>query len=372
MSFGIQLLLDSVLAQSDIEIFLDHRDVDFTIADHCISIEADCGGFIHTLELRTKISKRFQIKQVKIGDCDLRKLIFLSYVQTAQGQYHQPATELWEANQRWILPFGYPVSGWLSTVERKISNGKLGQNLLDHYHLYYPQSLELDSAFPQIIQDFFQHNFDFTAVEKSNTDIAKIPWLSYNKPMPLDLVDAAKQEINDNIKFIMSTGMDYGQREYNIKEFESLTQENSWHIVWLRQQNQNTDMAKKFPKVCQLIDSLGTDHWHAFIGLLPPSAFIYPHCDLNPMKMSSQDYDNYRGCTQLYIPLHWPSNNFMKFAGAGILSFEHHSPMVINNDYFTHCLVNAGDQNRIVVGVRCHKRIVDQCDYSGAILESNK
>ena len=363
MCFSVELTVDTALSDSDIEIYLDNHTAEFSIVDRCVEIQVECSGFFHILELKSHTNKRFRIEQVKVGDCDLRKLLFLSYMITPQGRHLQPATELWEADQRWILPFGYPVSGWLSTVERKIPNGKLGQNLLDHYYLYYPQSIKLENTFPQIIRDFFQHNFDFTVVEKSNTDIAKIPWLSYNKDISLHLVDGAKKEINDNIEFIMSTGMDYGQREYNIKEFESLTLENSWHIVWLRQQNQTTDMSKKFPKVCELIDSLGVDHWHAFIGLLPPSAFIYPHCDLTPLKISSKDYDDYRGCTQLYIPLHWPSNNFMKFAGVGILSFEHHVPMVINNDYFTHCLVNAGDQNRIVLGVRCHKSIVDQCDY---------
>lgn len=367
MLFGIQLLLDSVLAQSDIEVFIDHCAVDFTIEDQYIAIEADCGGFIHTLELRTKVSKRFQIKQVKIGDCDLRKLIFLSYVQTAQGEYHQPATELWEANQRWILPFGYPVSGWLSTVEHKIPNGKLGQNLLEHYRLYYPDSKTIDKGFPQIIRDFFQYNFDFTVLDKSNTDVAKIPFLDYKKSISSQLIDRAKKEIVDQTEFILSTGLEYGQREYNVKEFQNLTQENSWHIVWLKRHNQLTDLAKKFPKVCELIDSLDINYWQSFIGVLPPSAFIYPHCDLTPLKIDNRDYDDYRGCTQLYIPVQWPSKNYIKFAGVGTLCLESGQPMVINSDYFTHCLVNASQENRIVLGVRYHKNIVDDCDFTRQI-----
>lgn len=364
--FDIHLQIDyDLLLSSDVEIFIDKIPTEFSIIGNCINITTNVMGFFHVLQLRSKTNKRFNIEQVHIGGCDLRKLIFLSYMINNRDETFQPSTELWEADQTWTLPFGYPVSGWLQLVENKIPNGVLGQNLSALYEIFYPLSLKLDPSYPQILRDFFEFNFDFTLVDKDNLTADQVPYLSYNKPIDQDLITEAKHEVQANLANILASGMglDYGQKDQNFKEFKSLTKPTSWHIIWLRKELQDQDVIQQFPKVNQLIRSLGLDHWHSFIGILPAGGFIYPHRDFSRQKSQNSHYQNYSGCTQLYIPLTWPSDSWIKFGGAGILNFNLGQPMVINNDHFTHALVNQSDQPRITVGLRCHRDIIDHCDF---------
>ena len=121
------------------------------------------------------------------------------------------------------------------------------------------------------------------------------------------------------------------------------------------------ETAEQFPAVTALLDSLALDQWYAFIGVLPPGGFIYPHRDFDTAKQNNDSYQEYKGCTQLYIPVYWPKDNYIKFADAGILNFESGQSVVINSDYYSHCLVNNSDQNRIVIGVRCHQDILKDC-----------
>ena len=46
------------------------------------------------------------------------------------GKIFQPATQLWQAGQIWILPFGFPVSAWLELTEQKIPANLFGQDIL--------------------------------------------------------------------------------------------------------------------------------------------------------------------------------------------------------------------------------------------------
>jgi len=75
---------------------------------------------------------------------------------------------------------------------------------------------------------------------------------------------------------------------------------------------------------------------------------------------SNPEYENYQGCTQLYVPLAWPAGNFIKIAGAGILPMDEET-LVINNDTFTHSVINASTQTRYALGLRVNKKIIHDC-----------
>lgn len=356
MTYVIQLYLDHALYQGDVEVYLDDQPVPYTATDRLLTVSGQHAGFLHVLQVVNRTQTKFGIVRVIIDDCDLRKLLYLSYVEDQQGQRRQPATELAGPGQRWVLPFACPVSGWLETVGRKLPNNVFGQDLLSRSCIYYPQSQILDQQkFPKMICDFYRHNFDFSIVDRDETDPCKIPFMRYNKPMNSLLLDQARQQIQDLMPMIFEQGVDYTQYSSNIEEYNK----SFWRVVWLKQNHRyGTDMAAQFDKVLNLIDSLGLDTWHVFIGVLPPGGFIYPHKDHDTHKATSEKYKFYQGCTALYIPMVWPEKNYIKFAGVGTLPIQQDQPMVINNDFFTHCVVNDSEENRVVIGVRAHQDIL--------------
>jgi hypothetical protein len=373
MHFQIQITLDQPLLSNDIEIKIDNNVVNFVLNYETITVEYPSLGFFHMLELKNITGKRFCVKSVDIGGCDLRKLIYLSYVQNKDGQTFQPATELWEQQQVWILPFGYPLSGWLETVEKKITNDLFGQDLISRFKFFYPPSVKLDSdKFPQMVRDFFEHNFSFTITDRTVVDPLQIPYMSYNKLVDSELIELARQEIINNIEYVMDHGLSYGQFQANKAEYSFESTNSCWRIIWLSKDKKPTDAGPNFPAVNKLVESLNLDHWYVFVGLLPPGGFIYPHLDYDTKLASVEEYKHYQGCTQLYIPLQWPKHNYIKFGGAGIVSLESGQAMVINNDNFVHSVVNAGDQTRIVLSVRARHSILENCVFSDSQFHHNK
>ena len=359
MQCEIRITFDQVLDSSDLALTIDNTPVLFDLTANTAAINYPAQGLFHVLRLSNPTNKKFAIQQVQVGGSDLRKLIYLSWMQTHDGQRVQPATEFWENNQTWVLPFGYPLSGWLEEVERKIPNDLFGKNLRDYFNFYFPESIKINNQFPSMVQDFYQHNFSFTALGKDQ--VLDCPYLQYQRPIDQTLLAQARQEIIENTNYILEHGLNYGQYQSNISEYDMQNNDQCWRRVWLTLDRAPAESAELFPKVGTLIDSLGLDYWYSFIGLLPPGGFIYPHRDYDTFKQTAEEYFPYQGCTQLYIPIDWPCNNWIKFAGAGVLNLEAGAPMVINNDAYTHCLVNDSDQNRLVVGIRCHKNILNDC-----------
>jgi hypothetical protein len=182
--------------------------------------------------------------------------------------------------------------------------------------------------------------------------------LRYQLPISPELIQQARQEIFQNKNYILEHGLSYGQYQNNISEYDIQNNDQCWRRVWLTLNRTPAEAAQVFPQVNALIDSLNLDYWYSFIGLLPPGGFIYPHRDYDTFKQTAEEYFPYQGCTQLYIPIDWPHNNWIKFAGAGVLAPDSGQAVVINNDAYTHCLVNDSDQPRLVVGIRCHKNIL--------------
>ena len=337
--YTIQLYLDTALDYSDIDIQVDDEPVKFSIKGLVLELDATPQGFLHSLKLTSNTDKKFSINRVKIGDCDLRKLIYLSWMVDNAGKIFQPATQLWQAGQIWILPFGFPVSAWLELTEQKIPANLFGQDILSQYHVYFPSSLNLaNSTFPQIIKDFFKLNYSFTIIDQSQIEC--MPYVHYNKQIPKSQFELVRQEMFDQHNYIQSNGSKYDQYQANLQEYNIESDKNHWKIVWLYKKHSATEHLHLFPQVQKLITDLKLDCWHAFVGLLPPGSFIYPHRDLNNLQKTTSEYRDYRGCTQLYIPIECSRGNYIKFAGAGTLDLNQTGPMVINNDYFTHAVIN--------------------------------
>jgi len=343
------------ISQSDICIEINGQAVDFTTSESGISIHTDCTFGLHRLTLTSVNPIRLEILQVFVNGSSLRKMLYMSWIKNLDHEKFQPGTVLWEAGQTWHLPFGYPVSYWLELAENKFSPGELGTNLYEKYWIYYPDSMTVDSEkFPNIIRDFFLHNFNYTVVPKETTTAEQIPYMWYKKSIPHSLVELAGQEA---IKNIGETTNSSAHLTENQKEFRDKFNSN-WDVTWLYKYGKRLPCADDYPHVQKIIDLLDLDCWSVFIGKLSPGDFIYPHVD-NQSK-SNPEYENYQGCTQLYVPLVWPAGNFIKIAGAGILPMDEET-LVINNDTFTHSVINASTQTRYALGLRVNKKIIHDC-----------
>jgi hypothetical protein len=177
----------------------------------------------------------------------------------------------------------------------------------------------------------------------------------YKKSISHELIELAAQEVVKNIDG--STTESYTQRIANQKEFGDKFNSN-WNVTWLYKYGNRLPIADNYPHIKSIIDLLDLDCWSVFIGKLSPGDFIYPHTD--DTNKSKPEYVNYKGCTQLYVPLVWPEGSFIKFAGAGILPTGNEL-MVVNNDTFTHGAVNTSNQPRYALGLRVHNKILNDC-----------
>jgi hypothetical protein len=246
-------------------------------------------------------------------------------------------------------------------VEKQIPNDMLGKNLLNDFHFYYPNSIGLDKNIsPQMLRDFFEYNFDFTIVDKSKLDVTRIPYMRYQKEIPNQLLTDIHNELLTNIEILLKGDPDIGPLDDDRKEFPHMEPAHEWRRIWVYKHGVKLPAINNFPSMQKLIDWINLGCLQAFVTVLPPGGFIYPHIDTH--NLNNQDYKDYLGCTQLYIPLSGSANNFIKLAGAGIVALQDREPIVINNDHFTHAVVNAGNQPRYLVGLRCHKDILNDCN----------
>jgi hypothetical protein len=350
----IQLKINCSLTNDQIAIKINGKSVPHKCAGTSIEIEVPLQFGLHQLIVESCTTQRFEIQKASIDHCDLRKLFYLAWSITAAKQRLQPCNELWEPGQQWILPFGYPVSDWIHKVESKFKNNVLGQDLYKDHWIWYPESTELDPTSPQIMQEFFKYNFDFTVVSKQDWSYEQIPFIKYTADIDSGLIAQAYHELKTQQDLIHSLNKNPGQQQYNFEEFGH-TNAQQWQVLLLHRKASEglTEIPSRyqehFPAVWNLIDSLKIPYWYVFIGVMPPKSIVYPHRD--DLPFFDINYKNYRGCTQLYIPLHWPDNSYIKLANAGTFDSSC-GAMIINNDSFTHAAINNSTEYRYMLALR--------------------
>jgi hypothetical protein len=348
------------LTSADFSLTVDNKPIESTVVDDSIVFGEGSFGF-HMLRLTS--TKKIKFKKVIIGETNIRDLIYLGYVEDATGIKHQPGTELWGTDTlTWVLPFANPASRWVDQVSQKINRGFLSKNIFDSFHLFYPESVDLTGTdFPEIIQDFYKYNFDFTAIPKNNPDLTEVPYLKYNKEIPADIITDICAEIDNNFDYFKSELSVLSKTRDDFADFNK-TNENSWKLLWLVNPDVDTEANNTLlPSVQRLLEFLDIDVYYAFMGLLPPGAFIYPHAD--DYEQNNNKYKGFEGCTQLYIPIKWPRGCSVKMANAGIVPIGQ-GTVAINNDYVVHAVINNSIEYRYVIGIRTTQdAIVKNCGF---------
>jgi len=352
----IVINISGAIQESEIEVFIDQIPTKFTLRQNKIEIESDLDFGLHQLRINSFAYKRWQISNITVNDSSLRKLLYLSWACSNTTSHIQPCTEFWEPGMSWILPFGYPVSHWVSLVESKIPNGEYGKDLTKNYFIWYPDRVQIQGAFPQIVKDFFWHNFDFVVVDKNQMDLKKIPYMQYKNAISDELITLATGDINNNLNIIQQGVTSYSG---HLAEFDSYTDQHEWKNIPLKKENGTCCNVMQLPHVWKLLDSLNLSVLYAFIGVLPAGGFLYPHKDdvhdLTPATT---------GCKLLHIPLQWPAGNWLKLSGNKALNLADTGAMIINNNYFTHAIVNTSDRPRYTLILRTDSLIYNHCEIA--------
>ena len=140
-----------------VHIRINDQLVDYVIVNNIIKIVCDLDHGIHQLRMCLDDGSRIAIDDVVINSCGLRQTVYLSYIQTDTNEILQPASTLWDKKHEWILPFGLPVSFWLTLVTSKIGAGMLGKDLSKKYNIIYPSKIKLQTDCLPLVKDFFEH-----------------------------------------------------------------------------------------------------------------------------------------------------------------------------------------------------------------------
>lgn len=347
------ILYTSVPVEShEVNIIINQKTVSAKFTDSSILIDTTLNFGIHQLTIENLTTKRFGITQAIVGNCNLRKLFYLAWMTTTNNERVQPCNELWEAGQRWNLPFGYPVSNWISVVEQKFPNGVIGNDLYKDYWIWYPKSIDLDRNSPQIMKDFFEYNFNFTVVNKKNFTYDQIPYITYTEPVDQSLINQSYQELKNNQPLVNLLAKVPGQKKANAEEFGYADNQQWQSLLLYRKESPGlaaVDHLDRFPACNKLINSLNMPFWYVFIGIMPPGAIVYPHVD--DMAVVDPEYIHWRGCTQLYIPIYQPVDSYLKIADAGTIDTTSGN-MIINSDIFTHAAANNSTEYRYMLALR--------------------
>lgn len=344
----LELCFDAVNSKFDSLILtIDSNPVPYRIENNKIVINDNIEFGIHILRLQlTKDCNKLTITDVYVDGVGLRSSLYLSYLDT-QGIKTQPATSLWTTDQVWVLPFGNPVSQWLTTVTNKIGLSKLGTDLYKLYNIYYPEPVVLPDSFPKLVRDFFYYDFDFTVVEKSNISSQTIPF--YTIDADQTLMDEAYAEILENLDWFRERTYRPPQVDYNKKDTASL-EDDHWAIFSYIEKNSETGQFEiqfdqaKFPALARLISSFKlTEQTRGLIAITKPNSFAAPHMD--PIRENAADDD--WGCCQIYIPL--IKDSMIKLAGVGVLPDQ---PMIINNVRYMHAIANNTQSLRVALTLK--------------------
>jgi hypothetical protein len=309
---------------------VDHQEVEYTVSTHKITINVDLPMGIHKLRLTATENIKFEITDVLIDNCSLQHTLYLSYLLDSDHTRSQPATAMWQSGQTWVLPFGNPVSFWLTETGNKIPNGEYGTDLYKKYVIYYPESVRIDSGYPKIVSDFFGHDFSITVIPHEELTVNNLPFQYLDLNIDQDLLGRAIAEVNNNLDYFFN----------NHSEWHRQLQHNGWQHFGLVVKNQYQPGTEHLVSLRSLLDFLNIKDIHAAsLSLTNPNAYIKPHID-NVTYTNSTVED-----IQMQIPLSLNDDAKLKLAGVGLVPLD--QPFLFNNSKYYHSLTNDSEHVRV-------------------------
>lgn len=359
---------DHNITSQDFAASIDDVEVEFDIAPGQIIINADISVGVHLLKLYSLTSKKIEINEVQLDQASIRQAVYLSFLEDANGDRVQPCTATWEPGQIWTLPFGNPMSFWIESTLDRIPHGQYGQNLYKNFNIWYPSvKVDLPDNFSTAVKDFFKYDFGFLVRPRGVEHLRQQPVI----PLNLDLSRTTKivdeyQQLESMLISQNKLSKNQKQNQYNALENLNWSQDD-WYYVSFYTYNQDTGQyyypvdPELTPVLWNQIQEWGIrDYIRVNIICLEPGGYASPHKDASAAPETNNN--QYDGCCQLYIPLDFPDNSYIKLAGAGIIDSARANAIDITN--ITHCAVNNSGRRRYVMIIRCNiernQHLVDQ------------
>ena len=339
------------------ETYINDVPVPFTMDHEKIVIDNAIQPGLNLLKIRLNnlpIGSKIILTEFYLNGVSSRQTLYLTFEKTANGA---PICSTWltDLHPELIIPFGNPMSWWLCECNKKIPNTLYGTNLYDNLDIFYPESIDIDTAFPQVMKDFMKFNFGFHVYKKSSDLLhnKQLPWIKIN-------LDYDEEELfTEFIQNRAILGENYykpKQNQYNLRDSKNLKE---WHVAMvLNSPTEKPDILQAYTKeelpvffkLLDQITSLDIKILHAFIGIVEPNAYVAPHTD--DFYKYRDLYKDTSGCSQIYIPIGWEENNYFMFNEVGFLPFNS-GPFIVNNSDFVHGSINASSSTRFTIGIYC-------------------
>ena len=364
--------MDQILIPFDCDQLVDHHSFILTLNNSLIPYQIENNNIIIDTEIAVGInSVRIQlinakenfvlkIKDFILNNVSARHTLYLAFCHLESKNVN--TTWLTNRDNVITIPFGNPISWWLSDCSKKIANNLYGTNLYEQFELFYPESIEIDNKFPRLMQDFMKHNLGFHLVAKNEYDRPlhnkKIPYLNVDLDYDENLLF---KEFLKNVELLNNNYYKPKQNEYNSQEIEKLE---LWQVAMaVPTVNTQIDSGWKenllysqedFPLFYDLLERItaigGIRIIHAFIGQVHPNSYVAPHAD--DFYRRDARYLNTDGCAQFFIPIGWKPGNYFKFADVGLIPYDQ-GALLVNNSDFMHGSINASDSLRFTIGIYC-------------------
>ncbi len=337
---------------STVDICVNDQSVVYTVLSDRYVIECALVSGVHMLSIQLQQPGQIDILDVQLNGAGVRECLYLSYTQTPTER-QQPCTALWDTDQTWYLPFGNPMSYWLDCVFARIPHHLIGQtNLYKHFDIWYAtQKLQLPNSVTTVVQDFFKHDFGFTVLPKNKIDFAVHPII----PLNIDLSSTTQiVEQFDQLALQPDQVKRYfTQDSYNKKENPNYDDLLYYYVPFFYDSpacpNYYPIPPDQMPALWDFVKQWDIKDIHRInIIVMPPGGYSVPHRDVHV----DTDVRRYDGCCQLYIPLVFPQDSYIKLSGVGLVDTTQAN--AINITEYTHCAVNNSDQIRTVLIIRCN------------------
>lgn len=310
---------------------------------------------VHVLKLCLVSKEKIVVENVKVNGTGLREWLYLAWASRPDSSRYQ-CTELNSAGQCIYIPFATPMSHWIDLVLSKLSYHDMASDIHQTHDLYFSDQITLGQEFPPLVQDFFNNEFEFTVIEKSSKDLVKIPYveLTVDGKQTRSLASAS-------LKLFESGQADHAVKKSLIEDKYLSVDDPAWQPE-SRSRMKIIDYTNgastvlidqiMLPEFYDLVSQLKIQNiYSAQINFLAPGAYTPPHRDYEVRDMGyPADAD---GCCQIYIPLISSEKNYLKISGVGLFEVGSKS-LAINNNYYTHAVVNASDTVRSVLIIRCN------------------
>ena len=336
------------------ELSINDKDTQIITATGQLLSDADLPIGINVLKLRLLSDSQVSVNEVNVGGVGLREWLYLSWSQDSQGNKFQ-CTNLSQGQEIYI-PFANPMSLWIDLVISKISCHDMRQDIHQTHNLYFGGRKSLDNKFPALVKEFFANEFNFVVVDKLSTDLRVIPFLKLNitRESVANLANSSKQLFESGaVSYAVKSSLN--EDKYLLRDDPDWIPRSRSRMKIINFQSRPEVLINQtvLPDFYQLVNQLGiNDIYSAQINFIEAGGYTPPHRDY---EVRDDGYPlEADGCCQVYIPLlSEETGNFLKIAGVGIFNVGQQS-LVINNNYYTHAVVNSSDQLRSVLIIRCN------------------